>query len=236
MKGDLHCHSEWNGGVDSIKDIAEAAIKRGYKYIGISDHTQFLKIEHGLNEKQLLKQKKQIDKLNKKFGSKIKILWGCEANILTDGSIDIKDEVLEQMDYVIAGVHSALKIDKRKMTQRIIKAIENPNVDILAHPSGRILQQRDEYKVDFDKIMEVAKKTGTVLEINSSPDRLDLNDSNIRRAKKAGIKMMIGTDAHKINQLDLMNFGVSQARRGGAEKKDIINAQSLNNLLKHLKK
>lgn len=233
MRGDLHCHSSWNGGKNSIETIAKKAMKMGYEYIGISDHTQFLAIEHGLNEKQLLRQKKEIDKLNKKL--KIKILWGCEANILTDGSIDISDKVLEQMDYVIAGVHSALKMDKEKMTQRIITAMENPNVDIVAHPSGRILQQRDEYQFDFDKILETARKTGTILEINSSPVRLDLKDSNIRKAKKAEVKMVIGTDAHRIEQLDLMNFGVSQARRGWAEKKDIINTQPLSILLKSLK-
>ncbi len=234
IRGDLHCHSNWNGGKNSIETIAKKAIKMGYEYIGISDHTQFLAIEHGLNEKQLLKQKKEIDKLNKKL--KIRILWGCEANILTDGSIDISDKVLEQMDYVIAGVHSALKIDKEKMTQRIIRAMENPNVDIIAHPSGRILQYRDEYHFDFNKILETAKKTGTILEINSSPTRLDLKDSNIRKAKKAGVKMVIGTDAHQISQLDLMSFGVSQARRGWAEKEDIINTQPLSKLLKYFKK
>ncbi|MBU2545220.1 DNA polymerase/3'-5' exonuclease PolX [Patescibacteria group bacterium] len=238
IKGDLHCHSKWNGGNDSIAVIAKKAMKMGYEYIGISDHTQFLKIEHGLNEKQLLKQKKEIDKINLKFkieNLKFRVLWGCEANILTDGSIDVSDKVLEQMDYVIAGVHSALKIDKEKMTQRIIMAMENPNVDIIAHPSGRILQQRDEYQFDFDKILETAKKTETILEINSSPARLDLKDSNIRKAKKAGVKMVIGTDAHQISQLDLMNFGVSQARRGWAEKEDIINTQPLSILLQSFK-
>lgn len=235
IRGDLHCHSRWNGGKDSIEVIAKRAMKMGYEYIGISDHTQFLKIEHGLNEKQLLKQKKEIEKLNKKFGSKIRILWGCEANILTDGSIDISDKVLKQMDYVIAGVHSALKIDKEKMTRRIIKAIENPNVDIFAHPSGRLLQHRDEYQFNFDKILEVAKKTGTILEINSAPSRLDLKDSSIRKAKKAGVKMIINTDTHQVSQLNLMSFGVSQARRGWAEKKDIINTQPLSKLLKSFK-
>jgi len=233
IKGDLHCHSNWNGGSDSIEDIVKKAVKLGYEYIGISDHTKFLAIENGLDEKQLLKQKKEIEKLNKK--SLIKILWGCEANILTDGSIDILDEVLAQMDYVIAGVHSALKIDKERMTARIIKAMRNPNVDIISHPSGRILGHRDEYQFDFDKILKVAKETGTVLEINSSPYRLDLKDSNIKKAIKAGVKMIINTDAHQTSQLDLMHFGISQARRGGAEKSDIINTYSLSKLLKNLK-
>ena len=238
IRGDLHCHSDWNGGNDSIETIAERAIKMGYEYIGISDHTQFLKIEHGLNEKQLLKQKKEINKINSKFkiqNSKFKILWGCEANILTDGSVDISDEILKQMDYVIASVHSSLKMDKDEMTQRIIKAMKNPNIDIIAHLTGRLLQKREECKIDLDQILKVAKETGTILEINSSPIRLDLKDSNIKKAKKLGIKMIISSDAHDISQLDIIKFGVDQARRGWAEKKDIINTQPLSKLLKHFK-
>jgi len=233
IKGDLHCHSDWDGGDNAISVIARRAIEKGYEYIGISDHTQFLKIENGLNEKELLEQKKEIEKLNKKF--KIKILWGCESNILPDGSIDISDDVLKQMDYVIAGVHSSLKMKEKEMTKRIITAMKNPNVDIIAHPTGRILQKRDEYNVDFDEILKAAKENNVILEINSSPYRLDLKDSNIKKAKEMGVKMIIGTDAHHIQQLDLMKFGVSQARRGWAEKKDIINTQPLVKLLKYFK-
>jgi DNA polymerase (family 10) len=240
IKGDLHIHSNWDGGINSIEEIAEAAQKIGYEYIGISDHTKFLRIEHGLDEKQLLKQKKEIYKLNQK--SKIensclpagrvnlKILQGCEANILADGSLDIKDEVLAQLDYVIAGVHSQMKMSKEKMTERIIRAMENPNVDIISHPTGRIIQRRDEYELDFDKILEAAKKTGTILEINSFPNRLDLKDINIRKAAAAGVKMIINTDSHQIDQMGFIKFGISQARRGWAEKKDIINTQPLEKL------
>ncbi len=234
IKGDLHCHSSWDGRENTIKAIAEKAIKKGYEYIGISNHTKTITVEPSLDEKGLLEQKKEIEKLNKT--SKVKILWGCEANILTDGSIDISDEVLAQMDYVIAGVHSALKIDKERMTARIIKAMKNPHVDIISHPSGRILGHRDEYQFDFDEILEVAKETGTILEINSSPYRLDLKDSNVQKAKKAGVKMIINTDAHQISQMDLLEYGVSQARRGGAEKSDIINALPLLEFLSSLKK
>lgn len=233
IKGDLHCHSNWNGGKHSIETIAKIAIKMGYQYIGISDHTKFLKIEKGLNEKQLLKQKKEIEKLNKKLD--IKILWGCESNIMSDGSIDISDEVLKQMDYVIAGVHSSMKMDKDKMMQRITTAMKNPHVDIIAHPTGRILQRRDEYQIDFDEILKIAKKFNVVLEINSSPDRLDLKDVNIRKAKKMGVKMIINTDAHHIGHLNNIGFGIAQARRGWAEKKDIINSQPLSKLLKYFK-
>ncbi len=233
IKGDLHCHSNWDGGVNSIEKIAKAGINMGYKYIGIADHTKFLRIEHGLNEKQLAKQRKEIDKLNKKFGSKIRILQGCESNIMNDGSIDIKDEALAKLDFVIAGVHSSMKMDKKRMTERIITAMKNPNVDIISHPTGRILKRRDEYQIDFDKILKTAKETNTILEIDSFPDRLDLKDINIRKAKKIGVKMIINTDAHRIEQLELIKFGIAQARRGWAEKKDIINTQPLSKLLNY---
>lgn len=235
IKGDLHCHSDWDGGEDSIKKMAEAARKLGYEYIGISDHTKFLKIELGLNEKQLAKQRKEIDVLNKKMGKGFKVLQGCETNILADGSVDIKDEALSKLDYVIAGVHSQMKMSKEEMTERIIKAMRNKNIDIISHPTGRILRQRDEYQVDLDRIMKVAKETGTILEINSSPDRLDLKDVNIRKAKEMGIKMIINTDSHKKEQLGQMEYGISQARRGWAEKFDVINTQSLEKLMKSLK-
>ena len=235
VKGDLHCHSNWDGGINSIEKIAQAAQEMGYEYIGIADHTKFLRIEHGLNEKQLTKQRKEIDKLNKKFNSKIRILQGCEANIMNDGSIDIKDEALAKLDFVIAGVHSSMKMDRDKMTQRIITAMKNPNVDIISHPTGRILKQRDEYQIDFDKILKAAKETNTILEINSAPGRLDLKDINIRKAKRIGVKMIINTDAHRIEQLELIKFGIAQARRGWAEKKDIINTQPLSKLLKYFK-
>jgi len=237
IKGDLHCHSNWNGGENSIEVMARSAMDLGYEYIGISDHTKFLKIENGLDEKKLLKQKEAIKKINenyKKKGIKFRVLHGCEANILNDGSIDIKDEVLAQLDYVIAGVHSTLKMEKGELMERIEKAMKNPNVDIFAHPTGRIVGQRDEYQIDFDKILQIAKNTGTILEINSS-SRLDLRDLYIRRAKAEGVKMIINTDSHKKEQLLLMEYGAMQARRGWAEKNDIINTLPAEELLKSLK-
>jgi DNA polymerase (family 10) len=232
--GDLHCHSDWNGGRHSIAQMAQAARDRGYQYLGISDHTKFLRIEHGLDEQQLLAQRREIDRLNTRYkiqNTRFRILQGCEANILNDGSLDIKDEVLAELDFVIAGVHSNLKMPRSQMTQRIIKAMKNPNVDIISHPTGRILQKRDEYEVDFEQILKTAREKGTVLEINSSPQRLDLKDANIRRAKEAGVQMVINTDAHAREQMGLMNFGVSQSRRGWAEKEDIINCWPLAKLL-----
>ncbi len=237
IKGDLHCHSNWDGGENSIEEMANEAMKMGYEYIGISDHTKFLKIEKSLDEKQLLKQIEEIKKINKKFqisNFKFQILSGCETNILADGSVDISDEVLEKLDYVIAGVHSMLKMEKKEMTARIEKAMRNKNIDIIAHPTGRIVGQRDEYQVDFDKILKMAKETKTILEINAS-SRLDLRDFYIRRAKVEGVKMIINTDSHHKHQLNIMEYGVAQARRGWAEPADIINTQPVAELLKYFK-
>ncbi len=238
IKGDLHCHSKWNGGKNTILEMAERAREIGYEYLGITDHTKFLRIEHGLDEKKLAQQRKEIDKLNQSLkitNWKLKILQGCEANILNDGSIDIKDQALEKLDYAIAGIHSNFKMEKTKMTERIIRAMKNPHIDIISHPTGRILKRRDEYQVDFDKILRAAKELKVVLEINSFPERLDLNDQNIRRAKEAGVKMVINTDSHHKDQLRYIELGIAQARRGWATAEDIINVHPLGRLLKFFK-
>ena len=235
IKGDLHCHSNWDGGENSIEEMAEAGRLMGYEYLGISDHTKFLRIENGLDEKQLLQQHKEIQKLNSKFKNlQFKILHGCETNILNDGSLDIDDKVLSQLDYVIAGIHSNMRISKDEMTERVIKAMRNPNVDVISHPTGRLINRRDEFALDFDKILTVAKETNTALEINASLFRLDLNDKNIRKAIEKGVKLVINTDAHQKEQLQFIRFGISQARRGWATKDDIINAWPLERLLKFL--
>ncbi len=234
IKGDLHLQTNWNGGRDSIEQMAEFGRKLGYQYIGISDHTKFLRIERGLDEKQLLKQHDYITQLNRKK-KYIHILHGCEANIMTDGSIDIKDEVLAKLDYVIAGVHSQMKMPKTQMTERIARAVRNPHVDIISHPTGRILKRREEYQVNLDTILRTARESGTILEINSFPERLDLNDRNIMKAKEAGVKLIVNTDAHLREHMNLMRFGVAMARRGWAIPKDIINTNSLEKLLEYFK-
>ena len=237
IRGDLHCHSSWDGGKNSIEEMARSAMDLGYGYIGISDHTKFLRIENGLNGKQLLDQNVEIKKINEKLKKQkieFTVLHGCECNILNDGTVDIKDEVLEKLDYVIAGVHSTLKMGKREMMARIEKTMRNKNIDILAHPTGRIVGQRDEYQIDFNKILQIAKETETILEINSS-SRLDLRDIYIRKAKNEAVKMIINTDAHQKEQLNLMEYGVGMARRGWAEKEDIINTLPINELLKYFK-
>lgn len=245
IKGDLHCHSDWDGGTNSIVEMVNAAKMMGYEYMGIADHTKFLRIERGLDEKDLERRNKEIDKLNSKLqnsnhkqiqNTKFKILKGCEVNILNDGSLDIKNEALKKLDFVIAGVHSGFKMRKTEMTERIIRAMKNPNVDIISHPTGRILKRRDEYQIDFDKILRAAKEYGVILEINAFPERLDLSDQNIRRAKTAKVKMVINTDSHEKSQLRFMELGIAQARRGWAEKEDIINCWPLENLLTFFKK
>jgi DNA polymerase (family 10) len=238
IQGDLHVHSDWDGGSDSIEKIAETAREMGYQYAGISDHTKFLKIERGLDEKKIRERNREIDRLNekrKKAGLRFRILKGCEANIMSDGSIDIKDEVLAELDFVIAGIHSQFKMTRAEMTERIIRALRNPHVDILSHPTGRILKRRGEYDADFDRLLKVAREERKILEINAYPERLDLNDANIMKAIKASVRMVINTDAHHVDQLDMMRFGVAQARRGWAEKKDIINAWPVEELLKTLR-
>jgi len=233
IKGDLHCHSNWDGGKNSIEEMAQSAILRNYQYLGITDHTKFLKIEHGLNERQLSQQRKEIDKLNSKFkknGINFHIFHGAETNILKDGRIDISDSALKRLDYAIAGIHSNFRMKKNKMTERIISAMKNPYIKIISHPTGRILKKRDEYEIDIDRLLRAAKQFNVVLEINSYPERLDLNDVNIKKAREMGIRMAINTDAHHKDQLRYMEFGIYQARRGWAEKKDIINTKTFKQL------
>lgn len=237
IKGDLHSHSSWGGGADTILAMAARAQELGYEYLGIADHTKFLKIENGLDEKQLGKQRKEIDELNQTFAGRqgeFRILQGAELNILNDGLLDIKDSALSKLDYAIAGVHSNMKMPKDQMTARIIRAMRNPFVKIISHPTGRLLGRREEYEIDFSKILRAAKELKVILEINASPSRLDLDDRKIKMAKERGVKMIINSDAHAREQLSAMRFGVYQARRGWAEKKDVINAQSLKDLLAFL--
>jgi DNA polymerase (family X) len=238
IKGDLHVHCDWNGGANSIADIAWAAMDLGYEYIGIADHTKFLRIEHGLDEEQLLARNREIDSRNEKLrqeGKNFTILKGCEANIMNDGSIDLADEVLAQLDYVIAGIHSNFRMPRAEMMARLKVAMGNPHVDIISHPTGRILKRREEYEVAVGELLQIAHDTGTVLEINSYPERLDLGDYNILAAKQAGVKMVINTDAHHIDQLRYLPYGISQARRGWAEPDDIVNVWPVQKFLGLLK-
>ncbi len=235
LRGDLHCHSDWDGGDDSIETLAAFAKEMGYEYLGIADHTKFLKIENGLDEKQLAERNREIDKLNES-NKEFKILKGCEANILNDGAVDIDGAALADLDFAIAGVHSNLKMERKKMTARIIRAMENPFIDIISHPTGRLLKKRPECEIDFDKILAAAAATGTILEINAFPDRLDLNDRHIRAAKERSVKMIINSDSHRAAHLFFAEFGIAQARRGWAGAADIVNTLPWSELQKTLKR
>jgi DNA polymerase (family 10) len=237
IRGDLHCHTDWSGGKDSITEMAAHAEALGHAYIGIADHTKSLKIEHGLDESRLADQRREIDGINNGLAEKdikFKVLQGAETNILKDGSIDIKNSSLAKLDYAIGGVHSHFKMEKKEMTERIIKAMKNPSIKMISHPTGRILKRRDEYQADLDKLLRAAKEFNVALEINSCPERLDLNDVNIRRTKEAGVKMAIDTDSHAKDQMRHMELGVFQARRGWAEPRDIINTWPVEKLVEYL--
>ncbi len=234
LRGDLQVQTNWTDGAHSIEEMAKEAKKHGLQYIAITDHTKDLAMTGGLDEKKLLRQMAEIDLLNKKI-SGIKILKGAEVNIRKDGTLDIDDDVLLKLDVVGVSVHSNFKMAKKDMTARIIRAIQNPNVDILFHPTGRSMPKRDEYEVDIDEVLAEAKKTGTAVEINAQPKRLDLRDAYIRKALGRGVLIVVDSDAHSKDQFEFLRYGISQARRGWAEAKDVINTQPLDKFLKLLK-
>jgi len=215
IKGDLHIHSNYSLGENSIEEIVKEAIKRKYRYIAITDFN--------LDEKSLKKQIEEINALNEKYKRKIKIFTGIEVEILENGKLNINEKLLEKVDIVIGAIKNSFELDFNKQTKRVINALKNPYLKILAHPTCRIINKRDEINVDYDKIFEIAKNENKILEINSQPNRLDLNDILIKRAKEFGVKFVINSDAKKTNELNFIKYGVNQARRGWAEKKDIVN-------------
>ena len=233
INGDFHVHSLWSDGSDSIETIASVAQRRHYSFIGITDHSQSLKIANGLTEDRIQKKIQEIKTLNKKFPD-LRILCGTECDIKTDGTLDYSNKILKQFDFVYIGIHTAFKMDKETMTKRIIKGMDNEQVDFVAHPTGRLIGKREPYEVDLEQIIDTAKETDTRLEINSFPDRLDLDDTHIKLAKEHGVQFVLGTDSHSINHLDFMRFGIATARRGWLEKKDILNTYSLKDIEKIL--
>jgi DNA polymerase (family 10) len=233
LKGDLHVHTEWTDGGNTIEEMAQAAKKRGYKYIAICDHSPTVGITNGLTEERLLKQIKEIEKQNRKLKD-FKILSGIEVDIRSNSQLDLEDDILKKLDVAVAAVHTKFTQPKDEMTKRIIKAIENPNVDIIAHPTGRLIGKREPYQVDMDKIMDACKANGKVLELNAYPERLDLSDINCRKAKEKGVKIAISTDAHADAHLEWMKFGVATAKRGWIEPGDVINTLPMSKLLKLL--
>lgn len=238
IRGDLQIQTDWTDGTKSILQMAEAAIKLGRSYIAITDHTKNLTITNGLNEAKLKRQMKEIDELNLKFKNqnvKFRILKGTECDILKDGRLDLPDEILKQLDVVGISVHSYFKLPMEEQTKRMKRAMNNPYAHILFHPTGRIINKRAGYGADMDEIIRHAKATKTVLEINSFPERSDLSAEHIRKCVDLGVKLAIDSDAHAPKHLELIEYGITQARRGWAAKKDIINAWPVEKMLGFLK-
>jgi DNA polymerase (family 10) len=226
MQGDLHAHSDWSDGAGSLAEMATAARALGYRYVLISDHTQSLGITGGLTPERFRAQRAEVDALNRTWQD-FTLLQGCELEVKADGSLDLPDEELAALDFVVASVHSGLRQDKEQLTQRVVNALRNPFVDIIGHPSGRILGQREESAVDLDRVMQVAAETGTALEVNSIPSRLDLDDVHVRRAVSMGIQIAISSDAHHPGGLESLSYGLATARRGWATAPDVLNTRSL---------
>jgi len=222
IKGDLQMHSKYSDGINTIEEMAKTAKALGYEYIAITDHSKSERIAGGMSEKQLLKYISEIERINKKIKG-IKILKGAEVDILADGSLDYSDKYLKKLDIVVAAVHSRFKSSKKEMTNRILKALNNRHVKILAHPTGRIINQRNPYALDIDKVLNACADNNVWPEIDAYPSRLDLNDVNTRTAVDKKLKIVIDTDSHSVDHLKYMKFGVAVARRGWARKKDIIN-------------
>ncbi|MFI5397489.1 MAG: DNA polymerase/3'-5' exonuclease PolX [Candidatus Binatia bacterium] len=235
LRGDLQTQTTWTDGQNTIEEMVEEAQRLGLEYIAITDHTKSLAMTGGSDEKKLKQQMSAIDKLNKRLHG-ITVLKGAEVNINKDGTLDIADETLAKLDVVGVAVHSHFNLPREDMTRRVIRAMENPHADILFHPTGRVLNKREPVDLDIEAVIAAAKRTGTVLEIDAYPDRLDLKDEHVRKAVEAGVKLAIDTDAHNVNHLHYLHFGVATARRGWAEKSDVINTKPLKAFLGCLKK
>ncbi len=233
MRGDLHVHSTWSDGSETIETMAEAARELGYEYIGLCDHSVSSKIANGLDVERILNKMIEVREINERIPG-IEILMGSEVDILKDGNLDYPEEILEKLDIIIASIHSGFGMDEVTMTERIISAIENRSVHMIGHPTGRLLSRREPYQVNIGSLIDAAADNNTSLEINAYPDRLDLKDTHARQAKERGVMMAICTDAHSADDLDLMIYGIYTARRGWLEKKDVLNALPLKELMNWL--
>ena len=225
IRGDLHVHTKASDGKSSLREMVEAAKARGYEYVAITDHSKHATVARGLDEKRLSKQLDEIEKLSEEFGD-FHILKSSEVDILADGKLDLSDTMLKRLDVVVAAVHYKFELDARKQTERMLRAMDNKYVSILAHPSGRLLGEREAYPVDLERVIEGAKDRGVALELNAHPARLDLDDVHCKLAKELGAKLVISTDAHSTFGLDTMRFGIGQARRAWLERKDVLNTRS----------
>jgi DNA polymerase (family 10) len=235
IKGDLHAHTKETDGRYSAADMAAAAKNRGYDYLAITDHSKHVTVARGMDAKRLAAEIRMIDKLNVKLKG-ITLLKSIELDILVDGSLDLPDAILKELDLVVCSVHYNFRLSKEKQTARVIRALDNPYVNIFCHPSGRLINERPAYEIDLEKVMKAAVERGCYLELNGHPDRLDLNDVDCKMAKDMGLKIAVSTDAHSIDDMDLMRFGIGQARRGWLEPEDVINTRGLKELRKLLKR
>jgi len=235
IRGDLHMHSTWSDGIATIEEMAEAAHALGYQYIAITDHSQRVTVANGLNAERLLAQWQAIDRLPKKWRN-FHILKGIEVDILEAGGLDLPDEILREADWVVASVHFGQNQPREQITRRMIEALQNPYVCAIAHPTGRLLLERPAYEVDLDAVLRAARDYGKMMELNAHPRRLDLDDVACAAAKAYGVPIVISTDAHSINGLDAMRYGILQARRGGLTKRDVVNTRSWRDLKKLLPK
>ncbi len=234
VSGDLHTHTVYSDGADTVEEMALAARARGYQYLAITDHSQGLGVAGGVNAEGFARQRREIEALNERLAP-FRVLSGVELEIRTDGGLDLPDDVLEQFDLVVASVHLGLRQDKARMTERILTAMHSPHVDIIAHPTGRLLGQRDSVELDVEAVLSEAVRTGTMLEVNAQPNRLDLDGELARRAIKAGAVLTLGSDAHHAEGLGVMRFGVVTARRGWAEPANVANSLTCAELLRRLK-
>jgi DNA polymerase (family 10) len=235
IRGDLHVHSDWTDGTVPIAQMAEAAQARGYEYMALTDHSRRVAMTHGLDPARLARQIHEIDRLNEKFRG-FTILRGIEVDILKDGSLDLPDSSLAKLDIVVAAVHSYFDLPRKAQTDRVIRALENRHVSILAHPTGRLIGEREPYDIDMDRVISAARAAGCYLEINAQPDRLDLNDLPAHAAKLAGVKLAVSTDAHSIDAFQCIRFGIDQARRAWLTPNDVLNSRPLAELRKLLKR
>jgi len=229
LKGDLHAHTKATDGRNTIKEMVEAARKRGFEYLAITDHSRRLAMAHGLDPKRLFEQLEEIDRLNEASPG-LMILKGIEVDILEDGSLDLPDEDLARLDLVVGAVHSHFRLSREKQTERILRAMDRPHFTILAHPSGRLIDEREPYDVDMLRLIRHARERGCVLEVNAHPIRLDLNDTDCQMAKDEGVLVSINSDAHSVMDFENLRYGVGQARRGWLEKSEVLNTRTLQSL------
>jgi len=235
IRGDLHCHTKWSDGKFTVREMAEAAKEKGYAYLGITDHSKNQTVAGGLSEDDLAKQIDEIDELNEELDG-IRLLKASEVDIMEDGKLDFSDNILARLDYVICAIHGGFGLSREKQTERVLRAMDNKHFNILAHATGRLINERAAYDIDLDRIMTEAEDRGCFLELNAHPNRLDINDARCKMARDMGLMVPIGTDAHSINGLETMRFGVAQAGRGWLEAKDVLNTRGADELLKLMRR